>query len=211
MSKVTEFFSPFEKEPYPHEVAGRTFSFHEVPFRVLCKMRKAIVMLAQSLSVLLHNFDTEIGQHRSINEKTGLEEITVMPKAADLSRQHSIAKQESIARLVDAFVDKDNVDALCLLVLHSLRDDFQQPSSADAKEFADKVSVPDLVEFVTGMLKANQRMFAPFAKEAARVGERLKGRLIGAMAEPTIEEPNEPTDEEDSMASSTRSETLQSL
>jgi hypothetical protein len=197
MSKVLDFLSGFSKEPIEHEVSGQTLRFFEVPYVSLAKMKKPLTQLSQAISVLIHNFDSEVGQNQVENKASGQIDITVMPKSADLSHQHSTAKQDSIARAFSAFLDRSSTEAMAWLILQSLQNDFtDKVTDADAKGFAEAVSLPDMVEFSIGMLKANKRMFDPFMKEANLIGDRLKKGVLGSLADQAPTEEDEAQEEE---------------
>lgn len=153
-----------------HRVGTQTLKFYPASLRVTFELRNRAKVIGQALAVLFDSDDHDYGTiSRSFTDGS---EITVQPKTPEIINSRLANRQKAIGDIIDSLMSEDGKDAIGRLIMDSLHQLFPADDQTNPPpiEFFNNLKLPDLVEFLTGVAKANKGMFGPLGE---RVGTLL--------------------------------------
>jgi hypothetical protein len=149
------------------------------------------------------------------SDKSGFENSVIETEVAPATVQHiqvqAATRKAAAQELYDAIIGVKNRNFIVRAVMDSLREDFTtRPSDEDVAEFAARLDLGALIEFVTGAMEANALVLRPFLQKAgaklkqsaeAFVLDRL-ARAVGSRSDTPASTTPEPSSSDSSSESS---------
>lgn len=186
--KVKGFLSPKNIE---HEVQGELQNFYPLSTKVLFRLRGLTGPLAGAISTLFEDGEKDQGQvHREFSASDGEgggAETQILPITPELAQMRTSSRERAVRALIDAITDTKNKIIIGLIVCDSMRDVFPRGmTDDDVCEFVDddELTMDVVVEMVTGVVKANKRVFGPLGdKVSGMMGKATETALANAKAE----------------------------
>jgi hypothetical protein len=167
-----------------HEVNDETLNFYPVSISTAFQIKEVLKPLARSLSLAMINTDGDRG-YTDTRSEDGFVQTIVNPVSPEMAELRSKQKESAILDAIEALTERRSVTAIGRLIMDSLRDEFhgKKQEQKDVDLFMDSVDTTTLIQLLTGVAKANKRLFGPFGE---RIGEMIKVTM-GSL-EKTMEE-----------------------
>jgi hypothetical protein len=191
-----------------HKVAEQSVRFWPVSVKLLLELRGLIQPLSNSIAVLTTSNaqDTsqtfrEIGDPArdtdgavfTLNGRTIRNTETVSEAISPaLAKYREEQRAKAIKDLIDAATDPKNLEKIGAVIIDSIRrgDFFSEVPTAN--QFMESMSPDILIQFLTGVAKANAGVFGPLAGRFEEIKQTLKSRVnLEPKTTPTSETPDE--------------------
>lgn len=175
---LPSFLNP---EYVEHEVNGEELKFFAISVRSLAKLRDVAKPLVQSLQVILSSNEEDSSVLSKSNDRSGEQIFNRQAHDPEVARLRSNEREKAFNRLVDVLTDAKGMESLAVLVMDSLRENYERPiKDKDAKEMVGKIDLSVWVELLIGLAKANKRVFSPFLPAGL---EKQAKDALGALPE----------------------------
>lgn len=160
-------FSFFSPEFIEQNVQGQILKFYPICVRTSFRIRSVAQPIARALTVLMTRHDTDTAQHSKANKDGVIQDVKMDAISADLAAARTSEREGAVGRAIGALLDPDNAAVLGIMLADSLRDDLPRNiATVDAKKFVDEMPLPALTEMLTGLARANKKVFGPLLKKA---------------------------------------------
>lgn len=191
-----KFFSReslFQPKYVDHEVADNSLRFYPLSVTMLWRMRAVVEPLVEALRVISggkNDVERTVDQERydgaedpegerSPDQRIVTHMGAIKPELARLREERA---DGAWAKAVDAVFNEKSRDFLIEMLTDSLRDEFTRSEAKDPrvlKNVMDRLDLSTLVEMVQGLVKANMRVFGPFAGKLRTVAQSRLGEMLG--------------------------------
>lgn len=177
----------------PHTVSGKTLVFLPISAMTLLKLKGLVEPVSKCLSVLFEDKNRDAGVvQRSDSE--GFSEVISEGVSESVLRMRSEQKSKAVEDLMKALSDDSNLDALGEVILDSLRKHDWGGHRPPAMEFMKYLGLPDLVQMLIGVAKANKGVFGPLESKMSGLGKKAEEILDARLAEGGLTEELKLTD-----------------
>lgn len=153
-----------------HSVGGEEHDFSPLSTSMLWKMKS----IAPAIGRAIAKFFAVYGASQQKGDRTHTSKVVQVPDGGaqvenrdeaitpELARIRMDQASDATTELLVTILDSKNSALLGALIFDSARGVFPRaPQESEIKEFVDTTDVGSLVEWLTGVGKANQRVFAP--------------------------------------------------
>jgi hypothetical protein len=174
-----------EPKSTPHEVGGKKLNFYPMSIGLAFKLKSIGKPLGAALSVLFTNDKNDAGTKiRLVANEHGTQDSEQIgePISPELAALRLKQKSDAISNLIDAITADSTQELLGTVIMDSLRDQFKD-SRPSTEEFVTNVHMPQLVEMLIGVAKANKGVFGPLTGEfetALDKARKAVGDKLGA-------------------------------
>ncbi len=186
------FTSP---QPVRHAVCGEEHNFYPLPLSTLTKLRVVAKPLAKVFA-LIFGTDSDVGKRvdDSSNTKEGkMQRIsTIEAITPALAEKRSAERQAAADGLVDGLLNPEISRVVAMLIAESMRDSFEKKPSTPAEYDAlmDAITTDSAIDIFKGIVKANEKFFAPLKGRAAGASAALKSVFASKLGQ-QAEQPKE--------------------
>lgn len=151
-----------QKKPHVADFDGVSLEFHNVRVPALLVARDVVHDVAVAVSAFI---DPSSGEYAKRTHVIVGEQDTTSTTVEAIGAETAAARQKkqdaAVHTAISSLLNPANIDALCVLVLDSLR----EPWDTEAvQSFREQLDVPQLVRLVVEMLKGNTRVFGPLTE-----------------------------------------------
>lgn len=180
---MTEFNFTFMSPTFElQDVFGVPYKFFPISIRSLVNLSSLAKPLMQALTVIFRNEETDTGYLSKKTRGGGEDVFSKQALEPELAKLRSQEKERAFERLVDAVTSPVNAKALARLIMDSCREQFPRTlTDANVEEFVNNTDVEAWTAFLTGLIKANKRVFDPFLK--GPLGVRVSASLSDLVPE----------------------------
>ena len=176
-----------EPEGIEHEVIGQQIMFYPVSLGTLFEIKVIGAPLAKALAVLFddngrdygtvsRNFHTADGQHMD-------SELIVEPRTVEMATLRVKQRSESIEALTDALLDDKAKKAVGKIIVESMKDHFDKDQVPPPIEFMNQIPATSIVDFLTGVAKANKGVLGPLADSLTGLWAKAKMKMDQALSD----------------------------
>lgn len=174
--------SPFLNPSFvEHEVGGRVCKFYPISVRVLFQMRGLAKPIAQAVSTLLTSRGDDIGRESvEVQAPDGGRQLrtTIQPIQEGLAKTRFDQRNATLTSLIDQLMSDGAADMIATLIMDSMRDDFPRSTSTqDRAKFVAEIPAEAAAEMLTGVAKANKKLFDPLRVRVAEMAATLKAAV----------------------------------
>ena len=174
MAKLDFLTAPFVE----HDVCGKPMRFYAISVSRIAEVRGALEPITAALVSIfatMRNDKDATTVQRSFPGAGGVSnEFTVESIKPELVSAKADKLAKDAGKIFAAMTDHRNIVMSAIIIMDSLRDEFPRDfKEADAREFVSQpnVTLPVLVELLTGVARANAAVFGPLAPRAKEVLE----------------------------------------
>ena len=179
-----------EPDGVEHDVGGQAIMFYPVSLGTLFEIKVIGAPLAKALSVLFddkgrdygtvsRNFHTPDGQNMD-------SEIIVEARTPEMATLRAKQRQESIEKLMEALLNDKAKKAVGKIIIESMKDKFDQGQVPPALEFMNEIPATSIVEFLTGVAKANKGVLGPLAESLTGLWAKAKTKMDQALSDESV-------------------------
>ncbi len=198
-------FSFLEPDAITHKVNGQDIEFYPVSLKTLFEIKTIAKPLAMALGVLFEDKGRDIGSvSRNFHTPDGEHldnEMIVEPISLDLAKLRATQRSESIQNLMEALTDEAAKKTLGKLIVESMKKHFEKDQAPPPLEFMNEIPANSLVDFLTGVAKANKGVLGPLADTLTGLWAKVQTKMKTALSdeenatESETSSPTEPTSE----------------
>lgn len=190
MAKSAKFFkreSLFKPKHVVHQVGDNELKFYPVSLTMLWRLRTFFEPVIEALRVLTGGKnDVERTVDQGVDEEGNKRTITHMGAIApDVARLREERSDQAWSKALDCIFGDECRKLLGELFADSLRDEFTREEAHDADvgdEVMKSLDLATTVAMVNGLLKANTRVFGPFAEKVRKAAEAKLDDALGDVA-----------------------------
>lgn len=171
----TPFVTP---EPVEHEVAGQNRKFWPMSVNTIFKLQGLATPISKALAAFLTNSQNDTGQEQSKVESAEgnrQERLTIQPITSELARVRFQQRQEAIELLTGGILNERTAKVLAEVVMNSMREDF--PKGSSVADFLEQTTAPVFMEMLSGVAKANKKLFDPLKVKADEIKATIRAGL----------------------------------
>lgn len=185
------FLSP---QPVEHIIDGQSYKFWPVSTKMLFQLRSMAKPIAKAIGTLLSTTQNDYAKETvEVTAPDGgyQQRTTLQAISADLAKARHAQRTEALEALVDGMMNDANAITLALLIMDSMRDNYQRSevTPAGAQKFLSEVPAPAMVEMLAGVGAANKKLFDPLKAWVTEITATLKGQLAEQQRKPSEETP----------------------
>lgn len=192
-----------ESDSVEHEVNGTMISFHAVSLGTLFEIKVIGEPLAKALAVLFDDKGRDYGtvsrnfyQPNSGQADQRMDnELIVEPRTPEMAALRAKQREESIGGLIEALLNDKSKAVLGKLIVESMKDYFDKGQVPPGVEFMNQIPATSIVDFLTGVAKANKGVLGPLAESLTGLWAKAKNRLNSALASEDESESSSPTED----------------
>lgn len=187
--KWKEVMTFLESEGIEHIVMGEPLTFHPVSMGTLLEIRSIGKPLAKAIGTLFADKTRDFGSvNRSMTPegaKLPDTEMIIEPIGIDLAKLRSTQKSESIEGMIEALTSDDSKKALGKIIMESIAksDRFKGVDMPSPIEFMNSIPANSIVEFLTGVAKANKGVLGPLADTLTGLWAKAQTKIQQALSD----------------------------
>lgn len=172
-------FALLSPQAVEHQVNDKLLRFYTVRPRTAARLSKTISKLAGALSTLLaDNSSSDISSEEM--KDGGASNLRISAISPELAELRTTQRRMAVEDAINTLFDERQQTALVELIMDSLRDDCpRKPSGQDIEKFQDDMDMSTYIELLTGMAKANAKVFGDLGKGLFRA---FKAKAEGLIA-----------------------------
>lgn len=163
------------------EINGQPLRFYPISLYAFGKLRSAIATLASAVTTLIAVDKREAGhvvEDTTFPDGTTGSRFTQNAINPELARIRSEQRAQAISAAIETILEPKNVNALCELIMVSLRDVHpKRPNATEVDQFASTIDVPTLLQMIAGVAAANGSLFGG----EAGLGKLVQDRVADAL------------------------------
>ncbi len=188
-----------ESEGIEHIVMGETLMFHPVSMGTLLEIRSIGKPLAKAIGTLFADKTRDYGSvNRTVMQEGGKgadTEMIIEPIGIDLAKLRSTQKEESIEGMIESLTSDDSKKALGKIIMESVKqsEKFKDVEMPSPLEFMNSIPANSIVEFLTGVAKANKGVLGPLADTLTGLWAKAQTKIQKALSDDEDTETSSPT------------------
>lgn len=165
-----------------HVVQGQEMKFHALTYGMVMRLRTVAKPLMKAFSVLFADKRNDTGQESTTSEtREGDKQnrVSIASANPDVIKLRTDERTHAIEQLLDGALGGESSHVLIDILCNALPDDLPQNFTKSQKsEFAEELPMETLVEMIEGVLKANEKLWAPFKSRAGAATSALRKVLV---------------------------------
>jgi hypothetical protein len=189
-----------------HTVNGEEINFYAISTKMLFRLKSLTRPLSQALSTLFADSSKDNGRTlkdfkfvdgSDSDETNEGSETIINPIDPAILQIRMDTKERAVDRLVDAFSSEENKKLIALLICDSCRDLLpRDPDDDEVSELMATLDLGNLVAMLTGVAKANVKVFGPLGDRVSEAFEkRLETLEVKGSDDPVVSDPLIPSSE----------------
>lgn len=188
-------FTFLEPDGVIHTVGGEEIEFFPISLGTLFEIKEIAKPLSKALAILFNDKERDYGSiNRNFHTPDGEKldnELIIEPMSVDMAKLRQSQREDSIESLMESLLDTNAQKVVGKLIMESMKNrwaDVEKPSSL---EFMKVIPAPTIVDFLTGVAKANKGVLGPLAETLTGLWTKVRTKIESAVSETEDEASNE--------------------
>lgn len=195
-------FTFLEPDGVTHAVGGEDIEFFPISLGTLFEIKQIAKPLAKALAILFNDKERDYGSiNRNFHTPDGEKldnELIIEPMSVDMAKLRQSQREDSIESLMESLLDTDAQKVIGKLIMESMKNRWDQIEKPSPLEFMKAIPAPTIVDFLTGVAKANKGVLGPLAETLTGLWTKVRTKIESAVSETEDEASNETEDTSES-------------
>lgn len=166
-------FNFMKPEAVDITIGDETIRMFPLSLKATFKLQTIAGPLLEAVTVLVTRNEGDTRSEVDHDKNGKPSKIRVDAVSADMAKLRTEQRKAAVRKAAEVLLDPRNAEVLGYILADSLRDDFARDTQMPEKvEFVEAMPIGVLAQMITGLFKANKKVFGPLAGSAGGLLEK---------------------------------------